>query len=66
MGLQTPLWGKGMRDVYLGGVGNFLPPFFIRIVGLAEGAANAFGVRPVAKTGTRGKTSINSSYQALE
>ena len=56
-----------MRDVHWGGVGNLLPHFFfIKIVGLAEGAANAFGVRPVAKTGTRGKTSINSSYQALE
>ena len=55
-----------MRDVHWGGVGNLLPQFFIKIVGLAEGAANAFGVRPVAKTGTRGKTSINSSYQALE
>ena len=30
-----------MRDVHWGGVGNFLPQFFIKIVGLAEAAAES-------------------------
>ena len=57
--------GEGNAGKETGDSSNFTT-IFKKIVGLGVGAAKADTVRPGAKPGTRGKTSINSFYQALE
>ena len=49
----------------LGKLGVFAS-ILIKIEGFAEGTAKDLRLLPVGGTGTRGKTSINSFYQALE
>ena len=49
----------------LGKMGVFAS-ILIKIEGFAEGTAKDLRLLPVGGTGTRGKTSINSFYQALE